>query len=143
VCVHAHVSVCPSSLVLIDFSSCRGSRQSAGRFLWSVNGSWVLGRHPLLHTGSGIALFHMEPWLKRRKLGSGLGRCTHLGGHCSCPDQLSLYHQDQNWGGAVGGECQALTLSTQETTQRLRALAALPEILSSILSNHMVAHNHL
>jgi hypothetical protein len=27
--------------------------------------------------------------------------------------------------------------------QRLRALAALPENLSPILSNHMVAHNHL
>jgi hypothetical protein len=27
--------------------------------------------------------------------------------------------------------------------QRLRALTALPEVLSSIPSNHMVAHNHL
>jgi hypothetical protein len=27
--------------------------------------------------------------------------------------------------------------------QRLRAPAALPEVLSSIPSNHMVAHNHL
>jgi hypothetical protein len=27
--------------------------------------------------------------------------------------------------------------------QQLRVLAALPEFLSSILSNHMVAHNHL
>jgi hypothetical protein len=26
--------------------------------------------------------------------------------------------------------------------QRLRALAALPEVLSSIPSNHMVVHNH-
>jgi hypothetical protein len=31
-----------------------------------------------------------------------------------------------------------------EMAQRLRAqIAALPEVLSSILSNHMVAHNHL
>jgi hypothetical protein len=30
-----------------------------------------------------------------------------------------------------------------EMAQRLRALAALPEVLSSVLSNHMVAHNHL
>jgi hypothetical protein len=30
-----------------------------------------------------------------------------------------------------------------EVVQRLRALIALPEILSSIPSNHMVAHNHL
>jgi hypothetical protein len=29
-----------------------------------------------------------------------------------------------------------------EMAQRLRALAALPEVLSSIPSNHMVAHNH-
>ncbi|EDL98331.1 rCG43917 [Rattus norvegicus] len=27
--------------------------------------------------------------------------------------------------------------------QRLRALAALPEVLSLIPSNHLVAHNHL
>ena len=27
--------------------------------------------------------------------------------------------------------------------QQLRALAVLPEVLSSIPSNHMVAHNHL
>jgi hypothetical protein len=30
-----------------------------------------------------------------------------------------------------------------EMPQRLRALTALPEVLSSIPSNHMVAHNHL
>jgi hypothetical protein len=30
-----------------------------------------------------------------------------------------------------------------EINQRLRALTALPEVLSSIPSNHMVAHNHL
>jgi hypothetical protein len=30
-----------------------------------------------------------------------------------------------------------------EMAQQLRALAVLPEILSSIPSNHMVAHNHL
>jgi hypothetical protein len=30
-----------------------------------------------------------------------------------------------------------------EMAQRLRALTALPEVLSSIPSNHMVAHSHL
>jgi hypothetical protein len=30
-----------------------------------------------------------------------------------------------------------------EMAQWLRALTALPEVLSSILSNHTVAHNHL
>jgi hypothetical protein len=30
-----------------------------------------------------------------------------------------------------------------EMAQRLRALTALPEVLSSVPSNHMVAHNHL
>jgi hypothetical protein len=30
-----------------------------------------------------------------------------------------------------------------EMAQRLRALAVLPEVLSLIPSNHMVAHNHL
>jgi hypothetical protein len=29
-----------------------------------------------------------------------------------------------------------------EMAQQLRALTALPEVLSSIPSNHMVAHNH-
>jgi hypothetical protein len=31
---------------------------------------------------------------------------------------------------------------TREMAQQLRALTALPEVLSSIPSNHMVAHNH-
>jgi hypothetical protein len=31
----------------------------------------------------------------------------------------------------------------REMAQRLRALTSLPEVLSSIPSNHMVAHNHL
>jgi hypothetical protein len=34
-------------------------------------------------------------------------------------------------------------LRAGEMAQRLRALSALPEVLSSIPSNHMVAHNHL
>jgi hypothetical protein len=31
----------------------------------------------------------------------------------------------------------------EEMAQRLRAMAALPKVLSSNPSNHMVAHNHL
>jgi hypothetical protein len=34
-------------------------------------------------------------------------------------------------------------LRSREMAQRLKALAALPEVLNSIASNHMVAHNHL
>jgi hypothetical protein len=34
-------------------------------------------------------------------------------------------------------------LGAGEMAQRLRALTALPEVLSSVPSNHMVAHNHL
>jgi hypothetical protein len=34
-------------------------------------------------------------------------------------------------------------LGAEEVGQQLRALAALPEVLSSILSNHMVSHNYL
>ena len=34
-------------------------------------------------------------------------------------------------------------LQAGEMAQWLRALAALPEVLSSISSNHMVAYNHL
>jgi hypothetical protein len=34
-------------------------------------------------------------------------------------------------------------LGAGKMAQRLRALTALPEVLSSIPSNHMVAHNHM
>ena len=34
-------------------------------------------------------------------------------------------------------------LQVGEVAQQLTALAALPEVLSSIPSNHMEAHNHL
>jgi hypothetical protein len=36
-----------------------------------------------------------------------------------------------------------ITLWAGEMAQQLRALAAFPEVLSSIPSNHVVAHNHL
>jgi hypothetical protein len=36
-----------------------------------------------------------------------------------------------------------MVLRAGEIVQRLRALTALPEVLSSIPINHMVAHNHL
>jgi hypothetical protein len=36
-----------------------------------------------------------------------------------------------------------MLLGTGEMSQQLRALAVLPEVLSSILSSHMVGHNHL
>jgi hypothetical protein len=35
------------------------------------------------------------------------------------------------------------SLRAREMVQRLRALTALPKVLSSNPSNHMVAHNHL
>jgi hypothetical protein len=36
-----------------------------------------------------------------------------------------------------------LTTRAGEMAQQLRALTALPEVLSSIPSNHMMAYNHL
>jgi hypothetical protein len=48
-----------------------------------------------------------------------------------CNFSLS-YFVNFEWGSGAG-----------EMAQRLRALTALPEFLSSILSNHTVAHNHL
>ena len=36
-----------------------------------------------------------------------------------------------------------ILLRAREMAQRLRALTALPKVLSSNSSNHMVAHNHL
>jgi hypothetical protein len=35
-----------------------------------------------------------------------------------------------------------IIIQAREMVQMLRALAILPEVLSSIPSNHMVAHNH-
>jgi hypothetical protein len=35
-----------------------------------------------------------------------------------------------------------VSIGTGEMAQQLRALTALPKVLSSIPSNHMVAHNH-
>jgi hypothetical protein len=39
--------------------------------------------------------------------------------------------------------CAKVTSQAGEVAQRLRALPALPEVLSSNPSNHTVAHNHL
>jgi hypothetical protein len=40
-------------------------------------------------------------------------------------------------------KCKNLNSGTGQMAQWLRALTALPEVLSSIPSNHIVAHNHL
>jgi hypothetical protein len=37
----------------------------------------------------------------------------------------------------------SLRIRAGEMAQQLRPLTALPEVLSSIPNNHMVAHNHL
>jgi hypothetical protein len=42
-----------------------------------------------------------------------------------------------------GGYLRCRVLGAGEMAQCLRALTAFPEVLSSIPSNHMVAHNHL
>jgi hypothetical protein len=42
-----------------------------------------------------------------------------------------------------GQSCIIVIFRAREMAQQLRALIALLEVLSSIPSNHMVAHNHL
>jgi hypothetical protein len=53
----------------------------------------------------------------------------------------------QGWGGSVFKYAKEYTYKliygAGKMTQWLRALVALPEVLSSISSNQMVAHNHL
>jgi hypothetical protein len=51
-----------------------------------------------------------------------------------CPNwKISeLFYTLRNWGSGAGG-----------MAQRLRTPTVLPEVLSSIPSNHIVAHNHL
>jgi len=43
----------------------------------------------------------------------------------------------------LSGTGRNLSTGARKMAQWLRALTALPEVLSSIPSNHMVAHNHL
>ena len=60
---------------------------------------------------------------------------------------LGLNHEPQEGGRGKGyekGENKKFkNIGAGEMAQRLRALTALPEVLSSIPSNTMVAHNHL
>ena len=61
------------------------------------------------------------------------------------------WHQTLPTSGVLGFKVYAITASTVknqitgagEVAQRLRALTALPKVLSSNPSNQMVAHNHL
>jgi hypothetical protein len=55
----------------------------------------------------------------------------------------SNYTLDREVLSKICKEQQNLNTRPGEMAQRLRALAVLPEVLSSILSNHIVAHNHL
>jgi hypothetical protein len=52
--------------------------------------------------------------------------------NCSSQTPNTKLHSRKKKGGGAG-----------EMAQWLRALTVLPEVLSSIPSNHMVAHNHL
>jgi hypothetical protein len=52
------------------------------------------------------------------------------------PEPLALEHEEID-------KLLIENVGTGEMTQWLRALTALPEVLSSIPSNHMVAFNHL
>ena len=47
--------------------------------------------------------------------------------------------EDTNW----QRRNKSITVVDGEMAQRLRTLIAFPEVLSSNLSNHMMAHNHL
>jgi hypothetical protein len=62
---------------------------------------------------------------------SGLGSMERCGGRKGMEEIYLKYNlkNQQNWAG--------------EMAQWLRALMALPEVLSSIPSNHMVTHNHM
>jgi hypothetical protein len=42
-----------------------------------------------------------------------------------------------------GGKWRGWTEKAGEMAQQVRAMTALPKVLSSIPTNHMVAHNHL
>jgi hypothetical protein len=43
----------------------------------------------------------------------------------------------------IKNKVEKINLWAGEMAQRLRARIALPELLSSVPSNHMMAHNHL
>jgi hypothetical protein len=63
--------------------------------------------------------------------------------HSHNPEQNIMFHQPKNLFCAFS----QLSFKNQnsgagEMAQKLRALTALPKVLSSIPSNHMVAHNH-
>jgi hypothetical protein len=65
-----------------------------------------------------------------------------------CEFNTGLAHRAQNSEDYIRRPClkNKQTKNPQrsgEVAQQLRALTALPEVLSSIPSNHMVVHNHL
>jgi hypothetical protein len=68
----------------------------------------------------------------------------------STPGRLTIYKtppppetQEMRPGSKANADVQNVTKQAGEVAQRLRTLTALPEVLSSIPSNHMEAHNHL
>jgi len=53
-----------------------------------------------------------------------------------------VFGQDIPWEAVMGRRIKRTRTWLGEMAQWLRALDALPEVLSSIPSNHMVAHSH-
>jgi len=63
-------------------------------------------------------------------------------------EEMGAYGQETGKGDNIWDVSKEIYLKNKtkragEMAQWLRALTALPEVLSSIPSNHMVAHNHL
>jgi hypothetical protein len=58
-------------------------------------------------------------------------------------DQHTAYEREMRTRESPSQSLKFLAWGAGEMAQRLRALAALPEVLSSNPSNHIVAHNHL
>ena len=64
-----------------------------------------------------------------------------------CPSVLKTVHVSaKDWGSGThhlsAVVIKKMSSGTGEMAQRLRTLTALPKVLSSNSSNHMVAHNH-
>jgi hypothetical protein len=72
-------------------------------------------------------------WVKRRSLSHGIQE--------TC--RTSLWHPALLCGFALKSGDSRHKEGAGEMAQRLKAPTALPEVLSSNPSNHMVAHNHL
>jgi hypothetical protein len=133
------LSVCVLSVCVLSVCECECVCVCVCVCVCALEYMHTCPRRPEAPDPSGVLLQAVVSW-PTWVLGTELQSfgSEYASNHCTISPALArLFHF------SFGSSLKPLCVGAGEMAQQLRALTALAEVLSSIPSNHMVAHNHL